>query len=193
MIYMEEFCRWGYISPPTLKNELPRLKYDRQNDELIIIPQKNAQKFICLKKDVFGRHYRQRFLDRKGSEEPGCVGFGYNVESDDSDNNSGFIEVTTISKETVRGHLYLPLTEIYIPHIHGIDLEGWNEVKNGQRCAELELVEGGATSAYFRGIVDLWGPEGSFADMDGYLELRLLASGESKPRAGEEKGWCVMS
>ncbi|KAJ5100690.1 hypothetical protein N7456_006742 [Penicillium angulare] len=163
--------------------DLPRLKYDAGSDEIICTLESSGcasnstrRNFIQLKKDVFARHYRQKRLDPKEPESP-----------------RGVIEVDEIKVEKMSGLVYLPVMDIHVPDAPHLNLgEDWGRVESsGLRCAAFELVGGGETSGFFKGIVDLWGVPGSFEDITSYKEFRICGS-QTKALA-EERWRCVMA
>ena len=113
-----------------INESLPLLEYDEENDELIT----TTAEFVKPKIRIFSRHYRQKHLNK----------------------DDGFIEVDKINTENVSGHIYLPLKEISAPYIPSPEPEGWNKIKHGLRCVNIQLAPGSETSGYFKGIVDLW-------------------------------------
>ena len=119
-----------------INESLPLLEYDEKNDQLII----TTAEFVRPKSRIFSRHYRQKSLDEK----------------------EGFIEVDKISTEIVSGHIYLPLRDIPAPYIPSPEPEGWNKVKHGLRCVDIQLAPGSENSGYFKGIVELWGEPDAF-------------------------------
>lgn len=130
----------GLYFIPDIDEDLPALEYDQEKDELI----SNPVKFIKLKSPAFCRRYRQNSLDV----------------------HKGFVKVDRISAENVGRHLYCPLNTIPVPDVSIPKLQGWGEVKEGQRCVHIELSAGSETSGYFKGVVDLWGRPDTFEYLD---------------------------